>query len=74
MIKRLFIFCLMLVSLISQAQEQVSEPSMADTFRSEGKIFIVIGVMAIVFISIVMYLFVIEKRLKRLEDEIKNKK
>ena len=73
MIKKGSIFFLMLVSFFAQAQEAVT-PTMADNFRQEGKIYVVITVLAIVFISVVVYLLMIERRLKKLEEEINNKK
>ena len=72
MIKRLTIFFLMLMSIVTQAQE--ATPSMGDTFRSEGKIYVVIAVMAIVFLSVIVYLLMMERRLKKLEDQIKDNK
>jgi CcmD family protein len=70
MIKKLFTLLLFLSSLALSAQDA----QMADTFRSEGKIYVVIGVMAIVFIAIVFYMIMMEQRLKKLEEELKNKK
>lgn len=74
MIKKLVLFFLVFVSLVSNAQETMAEPSMADTFRSEGKIYVVIAVMATVFLAVLVYLIMIERRLKKLEEDIKNKK
>ena len=42
---------------------------MADTFRSEGKIYVVLAVMLILLAGLLFYLFRIDKKLKRLEDE-----
>ncbi len=44
---------------------------MADTFRGEGKIYIVVGVILIIFIGLVVYLVMTDKKVKRLEEEIK---
>ena len=49
------------------AQETLPSPEMADTFRSEGKIYVVIAVLAIVFVCIVGYLIYIDIKLKKLE-------
>lgn len=73
MIKKLVILFLMLASFYTQAQEATT-PAMADNFRQEGKIYVVIAVMAIIFLSIIVYLLMIERRLKKLEEEINNKK
>jgi heme/copper-type cytochrome/quinol oxidase subunit 2 len=74
MIKKLFIFLLVMVSLAINAQEVVQEPQMADAFRADGKIYVVIAVMATVFLCVLLYLIVIERKLKKLEDQIKDKK
>ncbi len=46
---------------------------MADTFRSEGKIYVVIGIILILLIGFFLYLWRVDKKLDKLEDEIKNK-
>lgn len=40
---------------------------MADALRSSGKIYVVVAVISIVFIGIVVYLFSIDKRVKKVE-------
>lgn len=57
-------FILMLTAWTANAQEEVQ---MADKFRAEGKIYIVILVMLIIFIGLSIYLFSIDKRVKALE-------
>lgn len=42
---------------------------MADAFRKEGKIYIVILVIITIFIGIIIYLFSLEKKIKRLERD-----
>jgi len=44
---------------------------MADTFRQEGKIYVVVAVIAILFIGISLYLITLERRVKKIEDDIK---
>ncbi|MEQ8581121.1 MAG: hypothetical protein RIC30_08940 [Marinoscillum sp.] len=43
---------------------------MADTFRSEGKIYVVLAVVLIILGGLFYYLLRIERKLKKLEDEI----
>lgn len=43
---------------------------MADTMRSEGKIYVVIGTIAIIFIGLAIYLFSIDRRLTRIEKQM----
>ena len=49
-----------------------SQPQMADSFRADGKIYVVISVLAIIFISILLFLVYIERKLNRLEKELHN--
>jgi hypothetical protein len=65
------LYCL--ITALGFAQESAtSNPQMADAFRENGKIYVVIAVMAMVFVSAVIYLIFIERRLKKLEDKTKS--
>jgi len=46
---------------------QPVDVEMADTMRSSGKIYVVIATIAIVFVGLAIYLFTIDRRLKKLE-------
>ncbi|GIV43285.1 MAG: hypothetical protein KatS3mg035_0408 [Bacteroidia bacterium] len=46
---------------------------MADDLRSNGKIYIVVAVLLIIFIGIVIYLINIDKKVSKLEKEINSK-
>jgi uncharacterized membrane protein len=59
----------MLAFFISNAQSMNTEPVMADTFRSDGKIFVVIAVLSIIFICIISYLVYLDIKLKKLEKK-----
>lgn len=48
---------------------QSNQVEMADKFRSSGKIYVVIATIAIIFTGLAIYLFSIDRRLKRLERE-----
>ncbi len=63
-ISLLFIF----LSLVSQAQSI----EMADTMRSEGKIYVVIAVVLTILIGLILYLVSIDRKLGKLEKEIKS--
>jgi len=67
--KFILFFCSMLAFFISSAQTMNAEPAMADTFRSEGKIFVVIAVLSIIFICIISYLVYLDIKLKKLEKK-----
>ncbi|MHB8261661.1 MAG: CcmD family protein [Bacteroidia bacterium] len=58
-----------LTSQVCSAQNEA--PQMADTFRSEGKIYVVVLVLSIVFACLATYLIIIDRKLKKLEDKVK---
>ncbi len=47
---------------------QSIEPEMADAFRAEGKIYVVVAVCLIVLFGLIAYLTVIDRRLRKLEE------
>ncbi len=70
MIKKLILFFFLFTTLFVNAQE----PQMADGMRAEGKIYVVITVLAVIFGCVVAYLVMIDRKVKKLEEELKNKK
>ena len=72
MTKKLFLFIFLLASCLMNAQE-AAVPQMADGMRSEGKIYVVITVMAVIFVCVAAYLVVIDRKVRKLEEELKNK-
>ena len=63
---------LLLSSFVGLAQ--TNDVQMADGFYKEGKIYVVITILAVVLIGVAIYLFTIERKIKKLEDNIKDKK
>lgn len=70
---------LLLGSLNLLAQEKQSieksdytndEIEMADLMRSEGKIYVVVAVVVTILAGLILYLFITERKLKRLEKEL----
>lgn len=59
----------MLTFLSSTAQTMNVEPAMAETFRSNGKIYVVIAVLSIIFICIISYLVYLDIKIKKLEKK-----
>ncbi|MND06877.1 hypothetical protein D3C83_285220 [compost metagenome] len=43
---------------------------MADTLRSEGKIYVVVAIMLVIFIGLIGYLFLMDRKITRLEKKI----
>ncbi len=59
---------LALISFIGQAQDSVE---MADKFREDGKIYVVISVVAIILVGLFIYLFRLDRKITDLEKRIK---
>ncbi|MEN9959533.1 MAG: hypothetical protein RLZZ474_1777 [Bacteroidota bacterium] len=57
-----------LISFAGQAQAQIE---MADQFRADGKIYVVIAVVAIILTGIFIYLFRLDRKITDLEKRIK---
>ena len=64
MIKKLVCLVVFLIGYVSAFAQDVE---MADTMRSSGKIYVVVGTVAIVFVGLAIYLFTIDRRLTRIE-------
>ncbi|MGC1240247.1 MAG: CcmD family protein [Chryseosolibacter sp.] len=47
---------------------------MADTFRSEGKIYVVVAIVLIVLTGLIVYLFLLDRKISKLEQMIQEKK
>jgi uncharacterized membrane protein len=43
---------------------------MADTFRSEGKIYVVVAIVLVVLAGLIAYLFMIDRKVGRLEKRL----
>lgn len=66
MIKKVFLFLSLFTSMIGFAQPQ-SSVEMADAFRADGKIYVVVGVVLIILLGLFAYLFYIDKKLSKIE-------
>lgn len=59
------IICLFLFVTASFAQQDVE---MADTLRSSGKIYVVVTVIALIFVGLAVFLFALDRRIKKIEQ------
>jgi len=60
----LFVVCGLLCSTISFAQEKAE---MADTMRSNGKIYVVVAVCLTILLGLFLYVFMVDRKVSRLE-------
>ncbi|MFD2034284.1 CcmD family protein [Belliella marina] len=74
--KKWFIILFLLVSLQGFAQEKIAiteddynntKIEMADVMRSEGKIYVLVGIIGIVFAGILVYVIATDRKISRLE-------
>lgn len=47
---------------------------MADVLRQNGKIYVVVAVLSVIFIALVVYLYIQDRKIKKLEKLIKEEK
>ena len=66
----------MIVSYAAQAQEKIAvaaadysnnEVEMADVMRSEGKIYVLVGIIVLIFIGLLIYVIQTDRRVSKLE-------
>jgi len=67
-IKTLFGLCILGTAY---GQNQVE---MADNLRAEGKIYVVVTIILIVLAGLIFYLFLLDKKVKKLEKLVSDKK
>lgn len=65
--KLLLAATLLFISLFSWAQERQVE--MADTMRSNGKIYVVVAVILTIFAGIILYLIRLDRKITKLEKQ-----
>jgi CcmD family protein len=67
--KKLSALFLFIFSYVTCFAQQGNDIEMADVMRSEGKIYVVVVTIVIIFAGLSMYLFTIDRRLKKIEKE-----
>ena len=67
--RRLSILFVLLLSYITCLAQQSTEVEMAVDMRSSGKIYVVIGTIIIIFVGLAIYLFSMDRRLRKIEKE-----
>ncbi len=65
LIKPILGIALLFISVIANAQQ---DAEMADTMRSEGKIYVVVGIILIILTGLIVYLVALDRKVKKLES------
>lgn len=50
------------------------DPEMADTMRSNGKIYVVVTIVVIILVGLIAYLFLLDNKVKKLEKLVERQK
>jgi hypothetical protein len=70
MIRKLFVVTiLLLINFLSHPQSTADSVDMADTMRSNGKIYVVLAVILTIFAGIIIYLVRLDRKMTKLEKE-----
>ena len=67
--RKILVLAFLLMIGLSAFAQQSNGVEMADTFRNSGKIYVVIATVAIIFVGLAIYLFSMDRRLKKIEKE-----
>ena len=68
--KFLYFFLLMTIGTLANAQDA----EMADVMRSNGKIYVVVGIILIVLVGLITYLFMLDRKITKLENKLSDKR
>ncbi len=70
--KRISLILLTLLAIVGNAFAQAGDTSveMADRLRADGKIWVVVAVVAVVFAGLAINLFRIDSKLKKIEKDL----
>ncbi len=64
-----YIFSFLLLNLFPLLVQAQNKPEMADLMRSNGKIYVVVAVLALVFLGIAAFLLYIEKKVNKIDPK-----
>ena len=72
--KKLLSILVFIICFTTTFANQQEQAEMADVMRSNGKIYVVVGVILIVLGGLIAYLVSIERKVKKLEQKIDDEK
>ena len=68
--KKIFLFTFFLLNSVLAFSQEVE---MADQLRSSGKIYVVVGVVLVILIGLLLFLFLIDRKVGKIEKQINKK-
>ncbi|WP_421753213.1 CcmD family protein [Croceimicrobium sp.] len=66
--KKINLLAVFLLPFFLQAQN--AKPEMAEFFRSNGKIYVVVAIMSIIFLGVVFYLVHLDRKINKLKKSL----
>ena len=72
-IKKSVLFVAIILMSASAFAQDTNTVEMATGLYQSGKIYVVVTVLSVIFVGIVVYLILLDRKISRLENEIKNK-
>jgi len=63
-------FSLCFAAVISRAQDDGNKVDMADTMRSNGRIYVVVAVVVLILVGLILYLVRLDRKITKLEKEM----
>jgi hypothetical protein len=71
--KLLALFTLFISTILCSFAQSVSNgPEMADKLRENGMFYIVVGVLLIILLGLLIYVIVVDRKISKLEQEVKS--
>jgi len=67
--KKIALLAILMLSYTLTFAQQTEGVEMADVMRSSGRIYVVVATIAVIFAALAIYLFSIDRRLKKIEKE-----
>ncbi|HET9825609.1 MAG TPA: CcmD family protein [Chitinophagaceae bacterium] len=67
----LLFIALLPLSLLTYAQDEGNRAEMADTMRSNGRIYVVVAVVVVILLGLILYLVRLDRKISRMEKERK---
>ena len=64
-------FLLTLLSVTTAFAQSAEAPEMADALRANGKIYVVVAVVALIVTGLLLYLITLDRKVSKLEQQIK---
>ena len=65
--RTLFFILLNIIAIVLNAQDSTQKVDMADTMRSNGRIYVVVAVILIILIGLLMYVARLDRKISKME-------